>query len=280
MLLRLTVPGAESPGPAIALTAPQAERKLDSMPAGNMDNRSIQEPTSPQGRPIEIRPIGRDELDRIPLRCWSDAAAIERLFQRQETIGFAAWDGDVCVGQLHCYRFELPECRVDDVHEAYNRVPECWPLTCPLAAAPRALAGLAGPVWGHSCYHVGLTRGADPVEGVEDARYQGRRIGTALCAASIRWAKEHDYSAVVAQAAPPQQFRYALFFGILPWTTYQALGFAAESFQDEGRRCLAWVMQADGCAPDDVKAEIEAARAAGRPETDLIGRMMILRIGS
>lgn len=235
-------------------------------------------PTSPEGSPIEIRPIVPEELDRIPLQCWPEAPAIERLLDRQDTLGFAAWDGDVCVGQLHCYRFELPECHVADINTGYLETPECWPLTCPLAAAPRALRARRGPVWGHGCFHVGMKRGPDPAQAIPDARYRSRRIGTALCAASARWAREHDYLAVVGQGAPPGEFRYALFFGILPWTTYQDLGFGDESFGEEGRRLLAWVMKEDSWASDEVKAEIEAARAAGRPEADLIGRMMVLEL--
>ncbi|MHC4717609.1 MAG: hypothetical protein ACYS5V_11615, partial [Planctomycetota bacterium] len=55
-------------------------------------------------------------------------------------------------------------------------------------------------------------------------------------------------------------------------------GFGDEGFVQEGRRLLAWLTKDDGWASDEVKAEIEAARAAGRPETDLIGRMMVLEL--
>jgi hypothetical protein len=51
-----------------------------------------------------VRPITPDEIDRVPLRCWPDHDAMAKLFASQETIGMAAWDGNPCVAQLHCYR--------------------------------------------------------------------------------------------------------------------------------------------------------------------------------
>ena len=57
---------------------------------------------------ITVRPISPEEIDRVPLRCWPDREAIRKLFTRQETIGMAAWDGERCVAQLHCYRVTAP----------------------------------------------------------------------------------------------------------------------------------------------------------------------------
>lgn len=230
--------------------------------------------TSPTGDPIEVRPIRRDELDRIPLRCWPGLEAIGRLFDRQGTIGIAAWEGEKCVGQLHCYRFELPDCKVTDINPGYLKEPECWPLNCPLAAARRTLSNVTGPVWGHSCFHVGFKRTTDPSQAEEDHDYFSRGIGTALCRESIRWASENGYAAVVAQGAPPGQFGFAVWFGILPWTTYERLGFRGEPFGEEGQRLLGWAGTA--WSPPEVKQEIEAARATGRAEVELIGRMMVL----
>ncbi len=110
---------------------------------------------SPARERITIRPILREELDRVVLRCWPEREAIERLFGIQGTIGMAAWDGDRCVGQLHCYRVALPGVEADDR-------PECkgwW-----LATAPESGLPLAGPTWCLTCYHVGRTLDAFCVE--------------------------------------------------------------------------------------------------------------------
>ena len=100
--------------------------------------------TSPSGVPIDIRPIRVEELNRIPLQCWPGADGIERLFRCQETIGFAAWDRDTCVGVLHSYRFDLPGCEVAAQNSVYEQTPECWPLTCPLATAHNSSVAEAG----------------------------------------------------------------------------------------------------------------------------------------
>ncbi len=65
--------------------------------------------TSPDGAPIVIRPIESGELERVVLRCWPDRDILHRLFAEQGTIGMAAWEGDKCVAQLHCYRVMLPD---------------------------------------------------------------------------------------------------------------------------------------------------------------------------
>ena len=60
----------------------------------------------------------------------------------------AAWDGEKCVAELHCYRVALPDGRTE--HR-----PECndwW-----AEAAPAANLPLSGPAWCHTCFHVGRT---------------------------------------------------------------------------------------------------------------------------
>lgn len=69
-------------------------------------------PTSPDGSPIDVRPIRRDELGKVLLRCLPDGYRIETMFKTQEVIGMGAWDVDKCIAQLHCYRLILPRlCR-------------------------------------------------------------------------------------------------------------------------------------------------------------------------
>jgi GNAT superfamily N-acetyltransferase len=104
-------------------------------------------PASPAETPVVVRPIRQDELDRVVLRCWPGRDALDALFVEQGTIGMAAWDGERCVGQLHCYRVTLPD--GDNPHwPAWNR-PWWW--------AQRRELGLSGPAWCHACLHVGRT---------------------------------------------------------------------------------------------------------------------------
>ena len=98
---------------------------------------------------IAVRPIAPDQIDRVPLRCWPDRDAIAGLFARQKTIGMAAWDGDRCVAQLHCYRIEHP----DDI-------PSFWPKWNRPWWTEGVCAGevqLRLPAWCHACCHVGRT---------------------------------------------------------------------------------------------------------------------------
>jgi hypothetical protein len=194
--------------------------------------------TSPKGTAIEVREVRPAEIDRVPLRCWKDRATISKLFQRQHTIGMAAWAGRTCVGQLHCYRLNLPNGDHDDWPD-WNK--PWWVKNQPVEL------NLDGPVWAHACYHVGRTvetwltecskqiatfaveedwdvgriserlkphcfsdeqlreltvraRRAEQPTNLEwgaDPSYFGRGIGTAMCRASIDWARRHGYVAVL-----------------------------------------------------------------------------------
>ena len=110
--------------------------------------------TLPDGTPIAVRPIVPQELDRIPLRCWPERETLDRLFADQGTIGMAAWEGDKCVGQLHCYRLVLP----DGTNENWPQWSDWWaPISSGLGAARKAGSQLVGPAWCHACFHVGRT---------------------------------------------------------------------------------------------------------------------------
>jgi len=98
---------------------------------------------------IAVRPIEADEIDSVPLRCWPDRKAIAKLFARQGTIGMAAWDGNHCVAQLHCYRIE----HTDDIFSVWPRWNRPW-------WGEKLQTGevqLHFPVWCHACCHVGRT---------------------------------------------------------------------------------------------------------------------------
>jgi len=287
--------------------------------------------TSPNGTPITVRPIAPGELDRVVLRCWPDRAAIDRLFAEQGTIGMAAWEGGVCVAQLHCYRVMLP-----------GGVNKYWPEesgnnwwsgrkvhTEWLDWGP-GMPGLPvdGPAWCHACCHVGRTleifrreirrlvlslaeengwdaarilgalrrlyvyevslkdvdavlREADrsgstePLSGDPDPRYLGRGIGTALCEASVQWARDHGYAAVLAPGAPDGLFEFAAWSGHLPWTAYTKIGFRVASGPRQGDGLSNW---AQGDSPPEVMAQVQSALAAGRPPHEFRERLMMLTL--
>jgi GNAT superfamily N-acetyltransferase len=271
--------------------------------------------TSPTGKRIAVRPIAPDELDRVVLRCWPERTSLDRLFAEQGTIGFAAWDGERCVGQLHGYRIVLP-------HGMNAHWPE-W--NRPWWLSRRSGLGLSGPAWCHACLHVGRTlassreetlglvyrfaRGNDwdvtrtlealnALDGIHlqrdelvgwiaelrasgqttfcavESQYHGRGIGTALCQASVQWARTHGYAVVLAMGAPDDLFAYAVWTGHLPWTAYARLGFEVAALEEEGAELPGW---ARGNSPPEVMAAVEAALAAGRPPSEIRERLMVLR---
>ncbi len=289
-------------------------------------------PTSPTGTPVTIRPISPRELDRVVLRCWPDNGTIERLFASQGTIGMAAWEGDTCVAQLHCYRVMLPDGINDDwvdyggnwwsgraVHVEWNT----W------GPGMKGLS-VTGPAWMHACCHVGRTLetcrrelhnlalnlasendwdpartlgvmkglgvhrvdlemvkdiivqarrpGGDQMQnGDPDPRYFGLGIGTALCRASVNWARENGYAAVLAPGAPDGLFEFAAWSGHLPWTTYEKMGFQVVVTGDEQVELPDW---ACGDSPPEVMAQVKAALAEGRPPREFHERLMVLDLKS
>jgi GNAT superfamily N-acetyltransferase len=263
--------------------------------------------------PIAVRPIERADLDRLPLRCWPDRATLDRLFAEQGTIGMAAWEGDCCVAQLHCYRTTLPDGECPD-WPAWNN---WWSDACRAAVQDRA-----GVAWCHACLHVGrtletcrqemlalvnrfaqkhdwdvgqTTDALNALDGVSierhevseamrelrasgqtsfetvDTRCQGRGTGTALLQASVGWAKEKGYAAVLAMGAPRNLFAYAQWSGHMPWSTYARLGFEGIPVEEEDEM-PAWTE----IAPPEVAAQVQAALAAGRPVPALHERLMSL----
>ena len=223
-------------------------------------------PISPDGSVIEVRPIRRDELGRVLLRCLPDGNRIEEMFKTQEIIGIGAWDGDQCIAQLHCYRLILP-----------HGSDELWPAWTRPAYVDDLLEGrlgISGPVWCHACFHVGRSIESFSRSDEPDSRYFGRGIGTALTRESIRWAREHDYQAVIAPGTPEGLFSFAVLAGGLPWTTYRKLGFTDESF-DIDDELPDWAN--DDVQPEIMK-EVRVALAAGRSKREFHSRLMVLRL--
>ena len=221
---------------------------------------------SPDGGSIEVSPTRREDLGKVLIRCLPDGYRVEMLFRTQEIIGFSAWDGDRCIAQLHCYRLILP-------HGSADLWP-VWSRPSYIDGLLNGRLGITGAVWCHACFHVGrsiesFTHSDDP-----DSRYFGRGIGTAMAQASVQWAKEHDYEAVIAPGTPDALFAFSVLAGGLPWTTYQKLGFTDETFET-GDDLPDW---AKGNAPAEVMKEVEAALAAGRPKKEFQSKLMVLRL--
>jgi GNAT superfamily N-acetyltransferase len=233
----------------------------------------IGETSMPSGRAgeqaIVVRPVDLTDLNRISLRCWPDRPVIERLFAAQGTIGMAAWEHDTCVGVLHCYQIALPQWQNDDWPE-WN----AWylPTAQPESAVKRDIQ-LRGMAWAHACVHVGRTLAAAEQSDDPDPRYLGRGIGTALCRASVQWAREHGYIALLAPGAPAGLIEFARWTGHLPWTTYARSGFVAAAECAPQTDLPGW---ACGNSPPDVMAEIQTALASARKASEFHERLMIL----
>ena len=200
------------------------------------------------------------------LRCLPDGFRVEQMFKAQGIIGVGAWEGDKCIAQLHCYRLNLP-----------NDSSDIWPAWSRPSYIHDVLAGrlnINGPVWCHACFHVGrsiesFSRSDDP-----DSSYFGRGIGTALCQASVHWAREHSYKAIIAPGTPDGLLAFSIWAGGLPWTTYRKLGFS-EVALNGGDDIPALANEG---APPEVTKAVTAALAAGRLKHDLRSRLMVLRL--
>ncbi|MBT3267766.1 hypothetical protein HN371_11460 [Candidatus Poribacteria bacterium] len=211
-----------------------------------------------------VRPIEPADTGSIVMRCWpEDAAARRRLFATQHTIGMAAWDGDVCVGQLHCYAVDFPTVENSDWPE-WNQ----WWSGVEGFRAPRA-----GRAWCHACFHVGRTVAKARVDDSPDETYFGRGIGSALCRASMTWAHDAGYAAVVAPGSPPALPAFGTWAGGLPWTTYAKLGFTQVGTLGPPDELPAW---ARGESPPHVMAEVRGALAAGRDPATFVAQLMML----
>lgn len=211
---------------------------------------------------FQIRPIESRDLDQVAGACWENRQTQIRLLERQDILGIGAWEGAVCVGQLHCYCVALPQ--YDDSNfPGYGRArPVSWPLGWPLLAAKEKGMSFDRLVWGHACFHVGF---AGPDVRHADRAYFGRGIGTAMCRASVQWAQGGT------KTAP----EYNVWMGCLPYTTYSQMGFDCLALEEDGRQLPWW---AKGEASPEVMKQVQAAVDSGCEANALCARLMVLRL--
>jgi GNAT superfamily N-acetyltransferase len=218
---------------------------------------------------FHIRPIKRDDLDFVADSCWENRETQIRLLKIQEILGLGAWEESKCVGQLHCYSVQLPNWD-DSNFPGYGRAhPLGWPLGFPLMATKRIGLIFNKPVWAHACFHVGFTPGARHA----DSSYFGKGIGTALCQASIEWARSHGYAAILAHGGTKAAPAYNTWMGCLPWTAYARLGFESIAQEEDGKQLPWWAKE----APPNVMQQVNDAISSGKRLDELCARVMLLR---
>ena len=218
---------------------------------------------------ITVLPIRREQLQAIPLRCWpEERSVLEGLFEAQETLGVAAWEGDFCVAQLHCYRLESAQsdCRHWPARSNW------WSGRWRDALPPGHAESLGGPLWGLACFHVGRTLESMAGDDEPARGYMGRGIGTRMLMTAMEWALGGDYVAVIGPGAPPAIPAYAEWSGHMPRTTYEKLGFTALAEEpDVGD----WV---HGSAPAEVSFQVRLHVERGGRLRDLRESLMVKRL--
>jgi GNAT superfamily N-acetyltransferase len=218
-----------------------------------------------------IRPIGISELDQVADKCWDDRPTQQRLLEKQEILGFGAWDErDICIASLHCYRVWLPQWDDEDFPGYARKRLEDWPLGWPLLAAREKGLAFDQPVWGISCFHVGVLPGTYE----DDPAYSHRGIGTALLEAAVSWGKQHGYAAIIAIGGPKEIPAYNVMQGSLPWTSYAKLGFDSIALEEEGLRLPWWVTLRGEAIADEVRK----AMAKGTALEEICARLMMLKL--
>ena len=219
-----------------------------------------------------IREICEADMDTVAGKCWENRETQLRLLNVQEILGMGVWQADRCVGQLHGYKVALPQWD-DSNFPGYGRSkPVSWPLGWPLLAARDKGIRIDGPIWAHACFHVGVTPGAHHA----DSAYFGLGYGTALCEASVQWAREHGYAAVLAQGGSKAVPAYNTWMGCLPWTTYARMGFECVAMEEDGQ-ALPWWAKGEGDPTPEMMQQVKAVLDAEQQVDELCARTMLLR---
>jgi hypothetical protein len=170
---------------------------------------------------FRYRLLERADLDEVPVSC---QGAREQILERIAEIGSSAmlaFEGARHVGQLQFRPYVSGTTSPDGINDPLywmdfgDRAP-------PLPERTLALF----------CYHVGQLEDG----GARDPRYFGRRMGTELLDATIAWARESRFRAIVAKAVPPV-WPIPQFMGGMPPGVYASRGFEqAASYQEAALR--------------------------------------------
>jgi len=228
--------------------------------------------TSPYGKPIEFRPIMPTDIGNVSLRCFpEDRSVIERLFTEQGTIGASAWEGDTCVGQLHGYRVDLPSGH-SPYWPSWNK---WWGTVERTPEATRLVNTFNGKAWCIACSHVGRTLKGDSSTDRPDPAYFGIGIAGALLQATVDWAPDNGYRYVMAMGAPAGCRELSIWWGSIPWTTYEKLGFDGVRLDGGLNELPPWM---DDPVPPEVDSERQRVKVDGREPHEYWPRLMILKL--
>jgi GNAT superfamily N-acetyltransferase len=218
-----------------------------------------------------IRPIYANDMDSVASMCWENRETQQRILAKQEILGIGAWDKkNTCVAQLHCYKVTLPDWDDSDFPGYGRERLQDWPLGWPLLAAREKGLHFPGPVWGHACFHVGFL----PNTWQANPDYFMKGIGTALLDASVTWAREHSYPAVIAHGGPKIITAYNNMMGCMPWTSYAKKGFATMAIEEDAQR-LPWWVETKG---EEIQSQVHQALAEGHQLEDIGARLMVLNL--
>ena len=169
---------------------------------------------------MDIRPIAREELGQVPLRCLPDGGSIETLFVDQGTVGTAAWEEGKCVGTCWFYVIEGPD--------FYNKMAPPWSGWTKTGRTPTVIKEKSeyakGRFLGLNCIHVGRT-----IENLKsmagDSTYHRKGIGTKLVVASTEYARQLDLDGIFAPCGTDDIVSFNNWAGGLPQRAYSRMGF-------------------------------------------------------
>ncbi len=220
---------------------------------------------------FNIKPITKENLDDVSMKCWDNREHQMKILNSQEALGMSAYDnnGD-CIGLVHFYKIIFPDWDNSFFPDyARNRL-EDWPLGWPLIAARGKGLHFNGPVLGISCFHVGVLKKSYET----DKKYFKKGIGKSLLSSAVEWAGQNNYSAIIGIGGSNDIPEYNIQMGCLPCKEYEKLGFTAEAFEADGNQDPWWVNAWEG----DVKEEYQNAKRKGVDSKNLCSRLMVLRI--
>ena len=167
------------------------------------------------------RLLERADVEDVPLSCQGSR---EQIVDRIAEIGSSAmlaFEGTRHVGQLQFRPYVSGTTSPDGIND-----PLYW----------MDFGGHAPPLPERTlalfCYHVGQLEDG----GARDSRYFGRGMGTGLLDATLAWARQSGFQAVVAKATPPT-WPIPQFMGGMPLQVYASRGFEeAVSYHDAALR--------------------------------------------